>query len=355
MDPGKPPEPHLYTACLHHSGDGFRSLCWIGANSWEELLMDATHAALNRAAFASRLLGWINFSDGRPDAKWQRQLDDAYDAAMGEGVKQPWQGVRAWLLAELDGLERSSNAAFRDCSQARAVISLVFDEVLPAYRQHHSDLLGHLSDADLFTAFFVVRVFEVVLAQGSPWDETDRITRGALKKLNDFVGHRPIAVLESRPQTDLYPHERVRPVPLYIKGAGVAHGRYREMVKLALGILEKTDHDLLHEACFDPQLLDELAFDPRPYDHGHPVNRRPNYLFGEWDPHCIDEQGRFRRFVVRKATLDAILTRVPDKDLPDATRNERIQETGAVLAGTILMAAGTSGSGPTTFDATITL
>jgi hypothetical protein len=317
--------------------------------------MDATHAALNRAASASRLLGWINFSDGRPDPKWQRQLDDAYDAVMGEGVKQPWEALRAWLLAELDGLERSGNAAFRDCSQARAVIQLVFDEVLPAYRQHHSDLLGHLSDADQFTAFFVARVFEATLSQGSPWDGSERITRGALKKLNDFVGHRPIAVLESRPQTDLYPHERVRLVPLYIKGAGVAHGRYREMVALALDILEKTDQDLLHEACFDPQLLDELAFDPRPYDHGHPVNRRPNYLFGEWDPHHMDEQGRFRRFVVRKATLDAILTRVPEKDLPEATRHERIQETGAVLAGTILMAAGTSGSGPTTFDSTVTL
>ncbi len=317
--------------------------------------MDATHAALSRAASASRLLGWINFSDGRPDPKWQRQLDDAYNVVVGAGAKNPWEALRAWLLAELGGLERSDNAAFRDCSQARAIISLVFDDVLPAYRQHHSELLGHLSDADLFTAFFVARVFEAVLAQGSPWDETDRITRGVLKKLNDFVGHRPIAVLESRPQTDLYPHERVRPVPLYIRGAGVAHGRYREMISLALDILEKTDPDLLQEACFDPNLLDELAFDPRPYDHGHPVNRRPNYLFGEWDPHLIDEQGRFRRFVVRKATLDSILTRIPEKDSREVTRAERIQETGAVLAGTILMAAGTSGTGPTAFDSTVTL
>jgi hypothetical protein len=317
--------------------------------------MDATHAALNRAASASRLLGWINFSDGRPDPKWQRQLDDAYDAAVGASAVAPWTSLRDWLVAELGTLEHSGNAAFRDCSQARAVIALVFDEVLPAYRQHHSDLLAHLSDADLFTAFFVARVFEAVLAQGSPWSESDRITRGALRKLNDFVGHRPIAVLESRPQTDFYPHERVRPVPLYLKGAGVAHGRYREMIALALDILEKTDPDLLHEACFDLNLLDELAFDPRPYDHGHPVNRRPNYLFGEWDPHHIDEQGRFRRFIVRKATLDAILTRIPGEDSSEVTRAERIQETGAVLAGTILMAAGTSGTGPTTFDSTVTL
>ena len=31
--------------------------------------------------------------------------------------------------------------------------------------------------------------------------------------------------------------------------------------------------------------LDELAFDPRAHDHFHPVNKRPNVLFGEWDPH----------------------------------------------------------------------
>ncbi len=317
--------------------------------------MDASHATLNRVASASRLLGWINFSDGRPNPKWQRELDDAFDALVQEGVEQPWQALQSWLRNELDALEHSGNAAFRDSSQARTVIPLVFERVLPAYRQDHSDLLARLSERELFTPFFVARVFEAALSEGSPWDESERITRGALKRLNDFVGHRPIAVLESRPQTDLYPHERVRPVPLYIKGAGVAHGPYREMITQALDILEKADPDILHEACFDPKLLDELAFDPRPYDHGHPVNRRPNYLFGEWDPHQIDEQGRFRRFVVRKTTLDAILTRLPDEDPPDATRQERVYETGAVLAGTILMAAGTSGTGPTYFDSTVTL
>ena len=56
--------------------------------------------------------------------------------------------------------------------------------------------------------------------------------------------------------------------------------------------------------------MDELAFDPRAYDHGHPVNRRPNYLFGEWDPHLIDNKGHYRRFVVRQAVLDALLARI---------------------------------------------
>ena len=36
---------------------------------------------------------------------------------------------------------------------------------------------------------------------------------GALALLNDYIGYRPIAVLETRPNTEYYPHEKVRPVP----------------------------------------------------------------------------------------------------------------------------------------------
>src|SRR5437016_5183744 len=111
--------------------------------------MDASHAALSRVASASKLLGWIIFSDGRPDPRWQRQLDDIHDAVVQQGAEQPWGLLRDWLLLELDDLERAGNAAFRDCSQARAVIPLVFDHVLPAYRLHHADLLARLGDADL--------------------------------------------------------------------------------------------------------------------------------------------------------------------------------------------------------------
>ena len=37
------------------------------------------------------------------------------------------------------------------------------------------------------------------------------------RRLNDFVGHRPIAILETRPQGEPYDHERHRPLPLYLK------------------------------------------------------------------------------------------------------------------------------------------
>src|SRR4029077_13904818 len=118
-----------------------------------------------------------------------------------------------------------------------------------------------------------------------PRREERRIVAGALAPLNDFVGYRPLAILETRPRGEPYDHEKVRPIPVYLRGVGVAWGRYHDLVSQALGILNATDAALLAEAGFDPQLLDEFAFDPRAYDHGHPVNRRPNYVFGEWDPH----------------------------------------------------------------------
>jgi hypothetical protein len=109
----------------------------------------------------------------------------------------------------------------------------------------------------------------------------------------------------------------------------------------------------LRAAHFDPARLAELAFDPRAYDFDHPVNKRPNYHFGQWDPHQIDNQGRYRRFVVQQVTLDALMARVDEAG--EETREEWRYEAAAVLAGTILMASGISGSGPDTHDSTVTL
>src|SRR5262249_18025221 len=156
-----------------------------------------------------------------------------------------------------------------------------------------------------------------------------------------------IAVLESRPRGEPYDHERVRPVPLYLRGAGVSWGRYHDLLAGALDLLQATDPDLLLTAQFDFALLDELAFDPRAYDHSHPANRRPTHLFGEWDPHHMDNQGRFRRFVVRQLVLDAMLDRVANGS--EGSPEERLREASTVLAGIILMASGICGSSPTSY------
>lgn len=319
----------------------------------EDSAVDERYAQLEQKVSASALLGYLNFSDGRPDPRWQKQLSDAYAFFAVNGEAAPWQAIFDWLTDALHRLHSQGSAAFRDVTQAESVLQLA-SRALSAYRSHHADLLAHLDDGDLFAPFFLARVFEAVLSQRAAGsDEGDRAEAAAIARLNDFVGHRPIALLETRPQGEPYDHERHRPLPLYIKGAGVAYGPYQDLIASALEILKTTDPALRAEAQFDFDLLDELAVDLRAYDHGHPVNRRPNYVFGEWDPHHLDNQGRFRRYVARKITLDALMERI---NVPGPLpRSELLFEGAAVLAGTLLMATGISGNGPTAHDSTTTL
>jgi hypothetical protein len=252
-------------------------------------------------------------------------------------------------LAEL----HTQSQAFRQVDQAEAVLRLVFDEVLPAYRRFHRDLLFHQDDEGLFRPFFIGRVCQAVLTEGGPWEETERIVAGAIKRLNDFLGHRPIAVLRNEQRLQAYAHEWVAPIPLFIAGAGLSVGPYRELVEKTLEILRTTESELLQQAWFDPEALEELSLDPRAYDFEHPVNRRPNHHFGGWDPHHIDLRGRYRRFIVQQVTLDALLSRLEERrDLP---RAQVLFEAAAVLAGTMLMGSGVSGSGPDAHDSSVTL
>ncbi len=159
-----------------------------------------------------------------------------------------------------------------------------------------------------------------------------------------------------------YAHERVRPVPLYIKDVGVAPGVYRELLERALKILAETDPDIRQQAWFDPELVEELALDPRTYDFDHPASKRPNHHFGQWDLNHVDNRGFYRRFVLQQMTLDALLTRLNaptngacDDTATAETREEMMFEAAAVLAGTILMASGTTGNGPSCHNSDVTL
>jgi hypothetical protein len=330
---------------------------------YNQKVMNALLPRLDAAAPLEGILGYLNFSQGKPDARVQRQLNDAFGFLSEEGVDEPWRVLHTALEWKLTTLQQGGASAFQDSSQARAVVGRAWNDVLPAYREHHRDLLFHLPDRELFQPFFLARVLEAVAAQGGPWEQAERITLGALAALNDYVGYRPLAVLESRPKGEPYDHERVRPVPIFLRGAGVGWGRYHELVFAALDILKATDRDLLAEAYFDLDLLDELAFDPRAYDHAHPANRRPNHVFGEWDPHHLDGQGRFRRYVCRQIVLDALLARVSSFELqvssknpkPETRNSELLFESAAALAGTILMGATLCGSSPTTHDSTVSI
>jgi hypothetical protein len=315
----------------------------------------ASATAAGGSSPVEQVLGYLNFSSGAADPQFLGNLNQLFGevAESLEPSGEPaYQRLGRLLRTRLADLAAAGSGAFRDCHQAVAVIDLVFDAALPAYRQFHADLLFHHSDATLFRPFFIGRVCEAVLRQGPPWNERDRVVEGALEALNDFLGHRPVAALESQ-KIEPYRHEFVRPIPIYIRGAGVSYGPEREVVSIALRLLETTDRKLLRAACFNPEHLDELAIDPRAYDFDHPANKRPNYHFGQWDPHLIDHQGRYRRFVVQQVTLDALMQRLTEAaHLP---REEILFEAAAVLAGTILMASGISGEGPDTFDSTVTL
>ena len=306
---------------------------------------------MDLASSLEAMLGYLNLSDGTPSAAFQKNVDDFYRHCQTTGREPPHHVLAAALrerLRELDG----TSAAFAETGQAHAILDLVFAHLLPAYREHHRDLLFHQTDQELYQPFFLVRAFEAVLSQQQPRDDTVRVAAEALGQLNDFLGYRPVATLDTEQKIEPYSHERVRPIPLHLRGVGVACGVYEELVGGALAALQETDAAILSMASMDLELLDELALDPRAFDHSHPVNRRPAYNLGEWDPHHIDPQGRYRRFVLRAPILDALLDWV---HRPDAPSDEQLLEAGITLAGSMLMASAISGWGPQAHDSGATM
>jgi hypothetical protein len=321
---------------------------------------------------AALVLGYLNFSSGAFDPAAWRALSDLYapfEPATPQGIVERGDTVvrvGAVLRDRLAALE-AAEPAFRDATQARAVLQIVFDRLLPAYRGFHADLLEHQPPGAIERPFFVMAAAQAVLATGGPWDEavdggepSAEVVRQTIAQLNDYVGWRPVAVLENGRLSEPYPHERVRAIPLYVAGAGTAHGRYRDLVAGAIDILAAAPPALLQQADFDLALLEELAIDPRAFDFLHPAASRPNYLFGLWDPTRIDDRGCYRRMVVQQATLDGILSwpeaaTASPLDQSDERQAQLRGESSAVLAGVMLMASGLSGHGPGAHQAALPL
>jgi hypothetical protein len=316
-------------------------------------------------ALLQEIIGYLNFSSGASDPAFLRNLNALFFGIENRNgsVTNGAVVLCDWLNRRIDQLQQETSA-FGDVSQARAIVKLLGERLLPEYRKFHRDLLWHQSDRELWRPLFLGRAIEALLAQGGPWDEADRIVAGALEQLNDYIGYRPIAVLESEQQIEPYRHERVRPIPLYIHNVGAACGLYEALVRQALDILSQTDPEILQQAWFSPALVDELALDPRAYEFDHPAGKRPNYHFGQWDQQLVDNRGFYRRFVLQQITLDALLSRVALLDgapgtraasIAATTRAELQFEAAAVLAGTILMASGTTGNGPGCHSSDVTL
>jgi len=311
---------------------------------------------------AALVLGYLNFSSGAFDPAVWRGWSDLFAAVEPDEQDGPRErAVAAWevfdLLAKRLGALEAAEPAFRDARQARQVLAIL-GNLLTGYRTFHEDLLEHQPAGAIERPFFVAAATQALLAGGVPDGDGAADARAveaavakAIGRLNDYVGWRPVAVLENGRLSEPYPHERVRPIPLFVAGAGVAHGRYRDLVAGAIEILSAAPSTLLDQADFDLALLEELAIDPRAFDFLHPAASRPNYLFGLWDPERIDARGTYRRMVVQQATLEGILSwpeaagespldRIPER------RAQLQRESSAVLAGVMLMASGLSGRGP---------
>ena len=300
-----------------------------------------------------QILGYLNFSSGTFDANFFASLDRLFGRMAEASSPNEFSltKVHGLLNDSLKSLAQS-NGTFRDCVQADRVVRILFESMLPGYRRHHNDLLWHQPDLTLFNSFFLGRAAQAVLSHLDPEQTDEQVATAATKQLNDYIGYRPVAALESQ-DIEPYQHEWVCPIPLYLRGVGAALGPYRQLVEKAMEILETTDPNLLRTAHFSPERLVELSIDPRAFDFDHPVNKRPNHHFGQWDPHQFDADHHFRRFVVHQVTLDALLNRLENE--PSMDPAELQLEAGAVLAGTILMASGVSGYGPDAYDSNTTL
>jgi len=315
--------------------------------------MSNTPPPENLSETLHRLAGYMNFSSGASDPSIMAAWNTVFDiASAGDPLTGPpaWLVVKDWISETLQTLQ-ANEAAFEDCKQASRLASLLWSELLPAYLDLHRDLLFHQVPELLFNGFFMARAADALLSVGLT-GEDGQVVRAAIDRLDDFVGYRPVAMLENR-TCQPYRHEFVCPVPLYVKDAGVSAGPYREIIELAIEKLASTAEDVLRSASFDLDRVDEIAIDPRAYDFDHPVNRRPNYHFGGWDERSISEDGFYNRFVLRQVTLEALLGRAAGKT--GVERQEKIAEAACVLAGTMLMASGITGWGPGAYTSDITL
>lgn len=298
------------------------------------------------------LLGYLNFSDGTPGTRFRNGLNQIYAA------HPHWERLsefRSQLQQQLHDLAASGEAAFQQMDQAQHCIDAVFDVVLPGYLEHHADLLFHLDEEDFNQPLFLARVFEATLAAAADgsWDRPEELLANSLRRLNSYVGYRPVAVLENDRRMTVYDHERFCPIPLYLQDAGVAAGPHRPLIEATLNFLRELPESMTAPAHFHIDHLDELSLDVRAHDHLHPVNKRTNYMFGEWDPETIDTKGFYRRFVIRRIILESLQHWIDHTE--GMPVEERLFDASAVLAGTILMASAISGAGPDTYDSSVSL
>src|SRR5437899_8040893 len=88
--------------------------------SYIKQFMSESAANLDTSASIPAILGYLNFSEGKPDGRFQKQLNEAYailaqgaDASRSELVRRPWQALHEILIRKLHELKKEGGA-FQD-------------------------------------------------------------------------------------------------------------------------------------------------------------------------------------------------------------------------------------------------
>src|SRR5262245_26942135 len=120
----------------------------------------------NQCALLEEAVGYLNFSSGASDPKFLGTISALYGAIEPrcEAAQQPLEVLCEWLDERMNELSARC-PTFSNVSQARTVISLLRENVLPAYRAFHRDLLWHQSERELWRPLFIGRALEAILSQ----------------------------------------------------------------------------------------------------------------------------------------------------------------------------------------------
>jgi len=324
----------------------------------------------NSRDLAISVLAHLNLSSGTPSIGFLADMNDLYfrqveqpevNGGSGERRVRPmYQRVADFLTQTLEAA--GDNSALKNAAQVTAILDLAFAQFPKAYLKHHAELLYRFDEELLMTPLFVGRVCEAIIAEGVAkgvsWEpgafDSEAILKAVITQLCDYIGYRPVPVLENNQKAAPYAGEFVATIPLYIRGAGVAWSPYYELVRGAIEILHTTDEDLTNRSFFLQEQFDELALDPRDFDFSNPASRRPNYLHGQWDLQNVDTSGFSNRFVIHTISLQAMSERVREQETEEMRQFIQFEES-SVLAGTILMGSGVSGVSVNSHDSEQTL
>ncbi len=324
---------------------------------------------------AQAILGWMQLSEGKPSDKFRLSMAKAWSILKSEGTDPVWTRLLWWLDNEWNALPRTLNKTtgiFTGPPVASAAI-LGAGIFIEATLKNKGILLGHPDQDVVAGPFWIPHLLEYLVAILPPDEipqssiDTGGMTLAdlpwlmpfiirALRDFHDFVGYRPVPVLEMTQKVRVRNGERHRPGILWWPRVGVAPLPQAPLVKRTIYWLEHAPADILEESGFSLEALTELSLDLREYDHSLPAAQRPNHLFGEWDPERIDNKGRYCRMVVRAMILRLLWDQVDNPGPGDPLdRNERLEEGAILLAGVILMSAGVLGQGPESVDPTKSL